>query len=194
MEHLIRQNKKRIKRVVEGHAYRWYVPRQDYEDVLQETLLRVVQGWKPSIKDPQAYFLSSVYMNAHTTMARLKGFHNGKKRPRQVKAVGEESTYAVGLYQPLDGGDDVLLDERILPTVASAEDVYMAKLPTRRQTALREAIDGLPEPQRTAMREQVYEELSVAESASSMGISNVQVSLLRSSGTAMLKRRLSPNG
>lgn len=190
MDQLIRQNRKRIKRVVEGHAYRWHVPRQDYEDVLQETLLRVVQGWKPSIKDPQAYFLSSVYMNAHTTMARLKGFHNGKKRPQAVKAVGEQNTYAVGIYQPLDGGDDVLLDERILPTVPSAEDVYMQTVPSKRQTALRTAIDGLPERQRTALTHQFYEELSVADSASLMGTTTTEVYALRTNAMKSLKRKL----
>jgi RNA polymerase sigma factor (sigma-70 family) len=191
MEQLILKNMRAAERLVHAEAYRWNVPEGDHQDILQETLIRVVKYWKLSdAKDPTAYFLGAVYLNAKTVVMRLRGYHNGNKRPQQTKAAGEQATAAAGLYQPTTEGDTLLLDERILPTVPSAEDVYLATVPTKRQTALRRAVDSLPERQREVLTHQFYEELSVAESASVLGLTTSEVSTLRSNAVRTLKRKL----
>jgi RNA polymerase sigma factor (sigma-70 family) len=199
MEALIKTNWRAAERLVHAEAYRWYVPEHAHEDILQETLARTVRYWKlADAKDPTAYFLGAVYLNAKTVVMRLRGFHNGNKRPQAPKAVGEQATDAVGLYQEparsrttlFDERDSMLLDERILPTMPSAEDVYLATVPSKRQTALREAVDSLPERQRVVLTHQFYEELSVAESASALGLTISEVSSLRSNAVRTLKRKL----
>lgn len=191
MNQLIANHYRSAERIVAAEARRWYLPECNHEDILQDVLARTFQYWKPGkARDLDAFFLSTVRLNAKTVVMRLKGFHNGNKRAQAVKARGEDYTQSVGLYQPLTEGDDLILDERILPTVASAEDVYLATVPTKRQTALRRAIQSLPERQRTALTHQFYEELSVAESASLMGVSVRDVYNLRSNGMRRLKELL----
>lgn len=181
----------RAKRVVHAESFKWYIPECDQEDILQSTITNVIQYWKPpAIKDPEAYYLSCLHMQARSVVMRLKGYHNGKKRPQQLKAAGEEATSTVGLYQPTTEGDTLLLDERILPTMPSAEDVYLATVPSKRETALREAVDSLPDRQRVVLTHQFYEELSVAESASALGLTISEVSSLRSNALRALKRKL----
>jgi RNA polymerase sigma factor (sigma-70 family) len=191
MEQIIRQNMRSAERIVRAAAYKWGIPLHEHDDVFQESMARTIQYWKPAkAKDPVAYFLGTVYLDAKTIVMRLKGYHNGNKRPQSVKAAGECSTYSVGLYQPVDEGEILLLDERIMPTVPSAEDVYLATVPTKRQQALRRAVDSLPEFQRVALTHQFYEELSVADSASLMGLTTNEVSTLRSNAVRSLKRRM----
>lgn len=194
MEHLIKTHWRSAERIVHAEAYKWYVPEHDHEDILQDTLLRVIRYWKDGkAEDPSAYYLGAVHLSAKTIVMRLKGYHNGDKRPQALKAKGEQDTRAAGLYQPNPDGESMLLDERILPTVPSAEDVYMATVPTKRQTALRRAVDSLPERQRTALTHQFYEELTAAESASLMGLSLSEVYTLRSNAMRTVKRRLGVN-
>lgn len=191
MEQLIKKNLRSAERIVHAEAYKWSLPLCEHEDVLHDTLARVVQYWKPGrARDLDAYFLGAVYLNAKTVVMRLKGYHNGHKRPQAVKAAGVSQTYASGLYQPNDEGDLLLLDERIVPTVPSAEDVYLATVPSKRQVALGRAIQSLPERQRTVLTHQFYEDLSVAESAALLGLTNKQVSEARSAGIMALRRKL----
>jgi RNA polymerase sigma factor (sigma-70 family) len=72
----------------------------------------------------------------------------------------------------------------------SAEDVYLATVPSKRQAALREAVDSLPERQREVLNHQFYEELSVAESALALGLTTMEVSAIRSNAVRTLKRKL----
>jgi RNA polymerase sigma factor (sigma-70 family) len=190
MEALIKTNWRAAERLVHAEAYRWYVPEHDHEDILQETLARTVRYWKlADAKDPTAYFLGAVYLNAKTVVMRLRGFHNGNKRPQSVQAKGLQFTDPVGLYQSASE-DDLILDERTLPSMPSAEDVYLATVPSKRQAALREAVDSLPERQRVVLTHQFYEELSVAESALALGLTISEVSSLRSNAVRTLKRKL----
>jgi RNA polymerase sigma factor (sigma-70 family) len=72
----------------------------------------------------------------------------------------------------------------------SAEDVYLATVPSKRQAALREAVDSLPERQREVLNHQYYEALSVAESASALGLTSSEVYLARNYALRALKRKL----
>lgn len=194
MEHLIKTHWRSAERIVHTEAYRWYVPEHDHEDILQDTLMRVIRYWKDGkAKDPNSYYLGAVHLSAKTVVMRLKGYHNGDKRPQALKAKGEQDTRAAGLYQPNPDGESMLLDERIIPTVPSAEDVYLATVPNKRQVALRKAIQSLPDRQRTALTHQFYEELTAAESASKMGISLSEVYTLRSNAMRTVKQRLGVN-
>ena len=196
MDQLLLDNWKSAQRIVNAESRKWFIPEHDRDDVFQETMARVLRYPHDSSKarDPEAFLMTYVRMNARTVLARLRGYHNGDKRPRSPKAVGEQGTMPVGLYQTFIDGVSGLLDERILPTVASAEDAYMASLPSKRQQALRAAVETLPERVRLAVVHQYYEELSVAESAVILGVSHKQVYDLRSEGTRALKRRLNPKG
>lgn len=192
MDELIKQHWRSAERITQVEARSWNIPECDHEDILQATLAEVVKYWKPDkIKDPEAYYLSAVYMTARTVVIRLAGYHRGNKHPQAAKAKGEQATFATGLYQSSsEEGTDVLLDERILPTVPSAEDVYMATVPSKRQEALRGAIESLAPRQREAVSLRFYEELSLDEVAAQMGLSPSQVSQAISTGLRVLKARL----
>jgi RNA polymerase sigma factor (sigma-70 family) len=193
MDQLIEKHWRSAARIVRAEARRYSVPPSELEEVLQDTLLRMVRYPKAlaNARDESKFFSTFVGMNARTVLRDRAGYHNGTK---SAKASGLQATYAVGLYRPAQDGDSNYMDERILPSMASAEDVYFSSLPSKRQEKLREAIESLPEPQRTAMTHQVYEELSQAQSASLMGVSQGLVSYYRVEGTKALKKILNPKG
>lgn len=192
MDELIKQHWRSAERITQVEARNWNRPSCEHEDILQSTLAEVVKYWKPDkIKDPEAYYLSAVYMTARTVVIRLAGYHRGNKHPQAAKAKGEQATFATGLYQSSsEEGTDVLLDERILPTVPSAEDVYMATVPSKRQEALRGAIEGLAPRQREAVSLRFYEELSLDEVASRMHLSHAQVTTTLGHAMKNLKVKL----
>jgi RNA polymerase sigma factor (sigma-70 family) len=195
MEQLLRRNWRQARRLAFREAKKWHIPNRDWEDIWQDTLVRVLRYHKdaPASRDPNLYFLGGVRLNARTVAMRKMGYHNGDKRPQSPQARGESLTNLAGLFQTDEEDDDrMLVDERIMQTVPSAEDAYMATLPNKREVALREAMERLPELQRTVLTHQFYEELSVAESACVLGISRTQVSLARSAGMRKLRDEMKP--
>lgn len=172
----------------------------DEQDVFQDTMTRLLR-YPPDVsksRDPKETFLMAVYTNARCVLMDLQGYHNGGRGKRSYKAEGQLNTKPAGLFQTVDryrpDRHTGLMDERILPPVASAEDVYMASVPSRRQQALWDAIETLPERQRVAMTHQYYDELSVAESAERMGVTVQEVYAARGEGMRSLKRKLNPKG
>lgn len=193
MEQLIKDNRVAAWRTVQARARLWNIPHDQLEDIYQTVVAQVCQEWKPGkAKDPKAYYLSMVYIIARRVIMDMMGYHNGDKKPQSVKAAGEQATKAVGLYRATDG-ESMILDERILQTVPSAEDVYLATVPTKRQVQLRTTVQSLPEPHRTALVQQFYDELSVAESATKMGKTDKEVRMLRSAAMRMLRRNMAAN-
>lgn len=193
MEQLIERHWGSARRIVRAEARRYAVPPSELEEVFQDTLLRMVQYPKvlSNARDVDRFFPAFVGMNVRTVLRDRAGYHNGTK---SAKVAGLQATYAVGLYRPAQDGDTDYMDERILPSMASAEDVYFSSLPNKRQEALREAIESLPERQRVAMTHQVYDELTQAQSAALMGVSSGLVSYYRVEGTKALKKILNPKG
>jgi RNA polymerase sigma factor (sigma-70 family) len=193
MEQLIEKYWASTERLVYAEAYKQGVPVSTVGDVLQETLIRLLR-YPPkmeSAKDPKQFFLGAVRRNAMQVIYKMQGLR--KDRPA-VKEQGLRNTFEVGLFQELTDGETSLMDERMLPTVPSAEDAYLSTIPNRRQAALREAIGSLPELQRMALTHQFYEELSVAESASLLRVSETAVQNARAAGMRKLKTRLNPRG
>jgi RNA polymerase sigma factor (sigma-70 family) len=198
MDQLLRKNWQPARHIAYAEAHKWRFPDHDFDDVFQDTLERFLRYHKPAdvARDTDKYFLGGIYLNAKTVAMRRRGFHNGKARPQSAQAAGEQVTDAVGLFRPIEDGDNdlMLVDERILQTVPSAEDVYMATVPNKRQAALRAAIDGLPDLQRTVLLQQYYEELSVADSARLLGMPEAAVASARAEGMRKLRNRLNPRG
>jgi RNA polymerase sigma factor (sigma-70 family) len=197
MEQLIREHWKSARRIVYAQHRRWHLPAVDREDVFQDTMARLVRR-PPDLskaKDPGELFLAAVHRNARNALLDVQGYHNVGRDGQSRRVQGEVSTMPVGLYQAGNPADvKSILDERILPSMASAEDVYMSSLPSKRQVTLQEAIENLPERQRIALTHQVYDELSVDESAKLMGLTVTQVYQARGEGMRNLKKKLNPKG
>lgn len=191
MNELIEQYWAPATRIVAAEAYKQGLVEADANDVLQETLIRLLR-YPPKLetaKDTRQMFLGAVRRNAAQVIYAMQGAR--KDRPA-VKEQGIRKTYQVGLFQELMDGDASYMDERMLPLMPSAEDAYLSSLPNKRQEALRKAVDALPERQRVAVTHQVYDELSVAESAVLMRLTQTEVQTARATGLRMLKSKLNP--
>lgn len=192
MELLIR-NLETARAVSYKEARKWFFQDSELEDIFQGTCARVLQ-YPPDledVRDHDAFMVAHVRFHARTVAMRLRGFHNGEKRPQAVKAKGEQDTEAVGLYQHVDQEEtDMIYDERILPTMPSAEDAYMATLPRAPRKDIRGAMEGLTERQRTAVTLKFYEELDEADIAIKMGLTPKQVSNALSQGLYRMRNAL----
>jgi RNA polymerase sigma factor (sigma-70 family) len=198
MDQLTKEHMKIARRVTRAQARRWKVPGQEYEDILQEVLARLVRYPPKKVvsNDQGATFGKLVRMNANWVLLDMHGLRHGKNQYKTEKArvAGLQATRSVGLYQPNPEGEAHLLDERILPSMASAEDVYMASVPSAREERLWRAIQDLPEFQREVVTDQFYEELSVAASASRLGVTEGEIASARTAAMRKLKRQLNPRG
>jgi RNA polymerase sigma factor (sigma-70 family) len=195
MDEAMRSYRKPAERIIRSEAHKWYILNEaDQEDVIQDTLARILQ-YPPDLsvaRDVKNYYLSHILMNAKVVIMRRRGYHNGEKRAQSAKAAGEQATSPIGLYQVSTERETDIIDERILPPVASAEDTYMASLPSKRQEDLRGAIERLAPNQRTALVLRYYEELSVEDVALAMNVTYDQASRTLADGMRNLRKQLKP--
>lgn len=198
MDQLTKEHMKIARRVTRAQARRWSVPAHEHEDLLQEVLTRLVRYPPKEVESNNrgATFGTLVRMNANWVLQDVYSLRRAENRSKkqQARVAGLQATRSVGLYQPNPEGEAHLLDERILPSMASAEDVYMASVPSARQERLWRAIQELPDFQREVVTDQFYEELSVAASASRLGVSEGEIASARTAAMRKLKRQLNPRG
>lgn len=183
-----------VRKVVNKEVWRWRIPAHDREDIFQETCFKLVKYPVPEGPNinVEAFLTTAARQQASHALGDYRGFSSNTPGTRTIRGEGEYKTFPVGLYQAPTTEMDFIMDERILPSMASAEDVFFASLPTRRQEALREAIEGLSPRQRDVMKLRFYEELSVAAVASKLGLSYDEVSNAIEGGLKALRRKLNP--
>ena len=193
MEQLIVTHWKDARRTVESVAVKYGLPHHEWDDLVQDTLYQILKH-PPKAVPSTRYLMGAVKKQAFQKLYEQQGLKVGHQGQN---VLGRRRTAAAGLFQPLGSNDKLetgVMDERMLPPVASAEDVFMASLPSGRQLALRKAIDQLPDLQRTAMVLRYYEELSVPQVASEMGVTHGQASYYLEEGMKQIKRKLNPKG
>lgn len=191
---LIEAHYKKIRQASRAEARRWYTNHQDYEDIIQSTFLNLLlyPMDKEGIRDEERYVNTVTRQRAARVLFDHVGFSHRPGGKKTYRAQGEIRTVSVGLYQPFNPAEPLALDERILPAMASAEDVFFASLPTKKQELLHAEIEKLAPRQREALVLRFYNEMEVPAIAEEMGLSYDQTSRAIAEGLRSLRKRLNP--
>jgi RNA polymerase sigma factor (sigma-70 family) len=194
MDQLIEVHYKKIRQASRAEARRWYTKSQDYDDIIQSTFLNMViyPVEQEGIRDMARYVNTVARQRASRILYDHVGFDHHKEGKLTQKAEGRSKTFPVGLYQPTNSDEVNYLDERILPPMASAEDVFFASLPSKKQELLRKEIEKLAPRQREALTLRFYEEMEVPAIAEYMQLTYDQASRAIAEGLRTLRKRLNP--